>query len=202
MSTPSAPQRPPFQSPIPAAMAAPAPLTVTLPPLQELSCGMCGTNYEDRGDDVPFCGYGCASGTGNAPPPVAQPTWGWAHRVLPPPAAPPTWGWALRAPPPPPPASEPPSEDAIGCYFCGAPVTVTGPCESCLHALQEDERQYNETCGDCRLKLYDCRCHEDDDYPEDEDDEPPGRICPVCGDRFEGNEWFGVCSRRCARRDR
>lgn len=182
-------------------MAAPAPLTVQLPPLQELSCEMCGTNYEDRGDGAPYCGFSCATGTGDAPP-AAQPTWGWALRV-PPPAAQPTLGWAQRALPPPPAAetAAPTSEDAIGCYFCGAPVSVTGPCEPCLRALQEDERQAEERCGDCRFTLYECRCHEDD-YPEDEDDEPPGRICPICGDRFEGNEWFGVCSRRCARRDR
>ena len=134
-------------------MAAAPPLTIQLPPLQELSCEMCGTNYEDRGDDVPFCGYGCATGTGGAPP-VAQPTWGWALRVLPPPPAETT-------------ATAP------------AETTTEANTEPCTRDSQEDE---------C------CNNYDDAEY-----EEPPGRICPVCGDRFEGNEWFGVCSRRCSR---
>jgi hypothetical protein len=81
-------------------MAAPASLTVSLPPLYEEDaeatpcladeehgpapaaiapatllqpiCEMCGERYEDRGDGEPFCGYACASGGGSAAAPCAH----------------------------------------------------------------------------------------------------------------------------------
>jgi hypothetical protein len=229
----------PFQSPLPSAMAVPAPLTVNLPPLHEEDdeacetpgdlipqgppiygvlapatllmpiCEMCGQRYEDRGDDLPYCGYACASGGGSG---------SCSH------ACPAEIGGCL----------DPdrcdcrcadcvyerlPLCDACGyrdataedygicascaanpqCDHCGVNVREPGLCDRCLRNFREEERWANEMCGDCRLKNRDCRCYEEDDCGRGHrEEEPPGRRCPVCGDHFEGNDWGGVCSRSCA----
>jgi hypothetical protein len=83
------------------------------------------------------------------------------------------------------------------CDHCGVGVRDPGLCDRCLREVQEEQRWATETCGDCRLENRECRCGRGDE----EDDQPSGRRCPICDCNFEGNDWYGVCSRSCARGD-
>jgi hypothetical protein len=232
-------------------MAAPAPLTVRLPPLHEEEeareeagdlvpqgpchpraeeagppvygflapatllmpiCEMCGSRYEDRHDGEPYCSYHCATGGGSRAP---EDEAACAHEC------PADIGGCLD-----PDHCEcacadcayyrlplchacgyrdedatsglcPPCASHHNCDHCGDPVAVAGLCNRCLRNFQEEERWYREICEGCSLTNAACRCHEDEDH--DHEERPTGRRCPVCRTRFEGNEWYGVCSRACAR---
>ena len=262
--------RPPFQSPVPATMAVPAPLTVRLPPLREEAdatpcladeehgppaaaiapahalsrdgssavwrqpflpvCEMCGISYDpsERMDDMPFCSYECASGGGSHAPAEEEEEeatevvcrhnltqdeliligacWdpiycecacaGCAYERLP-------LCYTCRG-------RNANVTDGVCaectanpcCDHCGCRVREPGLCDRCLREFQEEQRWATETCGDCRLKNRECRCNEDDGYGRGDESPPSGRPCPVCGCNFEGNDWYGVCSRSCARGDR
>jgi len=178
MSAASAPTgpRPLFQSPIPTTMAVPAPLTVRLPPLRE-----------DEGEAHP-----CEADEPHGPAPVE--------------IAPAT---ALPAPPVRPTAARCEmcgviyelGDRADGLPFCSYECASGGG--SSAPPQPTNSMWVSDTCCGCRLPNAECRCYGDfEDYEDDGDESPPGRRCPVCGCHFEGNEWFGFCSRSCARRDR